>query len=36
MAVLVGYDIYNESRLSPNTVTIQADIDFDFPKGKGR
>lgn len=34
MAVLVGYDIYNDSDLSPNTVTIQADVDFDLGSGK--
>ncbi len=35
MAVLVGYDLYNERRMSPNTLTIQADVDFDFGKVSG-
>ncbi len=30
MTLLLGYDIYNESRISPNTFTIQADVDFDL------
>ena len=30
MAVLAGYDAYNESRLFPSTFTIQADVDFDI------
>ena len=28
MAVLAGYEIYNDGRVSPNTITIQADVDF--------
>jgi hypothetical protein len=32
VAVLAGYDIYNEKDLNlPNTFTLQVDIDFDFP-----
>jgi hypothetical protein len=34
MVVLAGYDIYNDSRVSPNTITIQADVDFDLGSGK--
>jgi hypothetical protein len=34
MVVLVGYDIYNESRMYPNTITVQADIDFPIGSGK--
>jgi hypothetical protein len=30
MVVLIGYDIYTENRLYPNTVTIQADVDFGW------
>jgi hypothetical protein len=36
VAVLAGYDIYNEKDLNlPNTFTLQVDIDFDFPCCKG-
>ncbi len=35
MSVLVGYDLYNERRMYPSTLTIQADVDFDFGKVSG-
>jgi hypothetical protein len=28
MSILAGYDIFNESKMSPNTATVQLDVDF--------
>jgi hypothetical protein len=34
MVVVLGYEIYNDSRISPNTITIQADVDIDLGAGE--
>jgi len=32
VALLAAYDVYNNDKLNlPNTLTLQADVDFDFP-----
>ena len=37
VALLAGYDIYNESKLNlPNTFTLQADIDFTLSKSSAK